>query len=51
MTEYRPSGSMCLVCIYRGIGCDKLNFSSMRRMKTDHDGTVVVICTKFEKDL
>lgn len=49
MNDYRPSGSMCLVCSHQGIGCDKLDFSSMRKMKVDADGTIVVVCTKFNK--
>lgn len=50
MAEHRPSGSMCMCCERRGIGCDKHEFSTMRKMKEDKDGTIVVVCSSFTKE-
>ena len=50
MVRHRPSGSMCMCCERRGVGCDKYEFSTMRKMKEDRDGTVVVVCNHFVKE-
>lgn len=48
---YRPSGLMCYVCARRDADCSKLDFASMRRIKTDRDGVTVVKCNQFKKDV
>lgn len=44
---YRPKASMCLACEHTLSNCSSLNFSAMRPMGRDHDGTIVVRCDRF----
>ena len=46
--RFRPSGMMCQACARSGDDCSRLDFASMRAMKTDRDGVTVVKCDKFE---
>lgn len=45
--RYRPKGSMCWNCQYNVEDCSHLDFASMRPLRVDKDGTVVVRCTKY----
>lgn len=46
--SHRPSGKMCCSCKHSEENCARLEFSGMRKMKQDEDGTVVVICSQFQ---
>ncbi len=45
--RHRPSGSMCCACFHKDRNCSNLAFESMRPMKTDADGVIVVRCDDF----
>lgn len=45
----RPSDSMCASCHYALDDCSRLPFGTMRRIRLDADGTVVVRCTAWTR--
>lgn len=47
--QYRPSGSMCLVCDKGSKDCSALPFKDMREMKSDPDGVIVVVCDHYQR--
>lgn len=48
--NYRPSGSMCKVCMHCYTrNCSDLDFASMPAMRQDKDGVTVVRCVEFVK--
>jgi hypothetical protein len=48
-TGYRPRGRMCVLCDHRKQDCRSLPFSMMRPIGKDADGSIVVICTYYER--
>jgi len=48
---HRPSGSMCAACEFKASFCGDLHFHKMQKMKTDSDGTVVVKCDNFKRQV
>ena len=49
MTNYQPKGSMCATCRHRDSNCAALPFESMPVYRRQSDGSVVVICSEFQK--
>ena len=48
-TNHRHSGTMCATCTHANKDCSALEFSTMRAIKKDADGTTVVRCSAQAK--
>lgn len=46
---HRPHGNMCVNCEKLANDCSKLNFSTMKPIKVDSSGNIVVACHNFER--
>ena len=49
MINHRPSGRMCASCDKRFNNCSNLDFSQMRIIRKDKDGSLVVKCSEYVK--
>jgi hypothetical protein len=49
MTDFQPKGSMCATCRHRDSNCAGLPFHDMPVHRHQPNGTVVVICSEFQK--
>ena len=47
--KHRPSGRMCASCDKRFNNCSNLDFSQMRIIRKDKDGSLVVKCSEYVK--
>ena len=50
-TNHRPSGTMCATCANAQKDCSALEFSTMRAIKKDADGTIVVRCGEYKRGI
>ena len=51
MKKHQPKGGMCAVCVHKKEDCSHLSFKTMKPIKTYPDGTIIVKCTSFIKDI
>ena len=49
MTNFYPKGGMCAGCEKSGADCSALDFSKMPIFKRNAEGSVCVICTKYQR--